>query len=248
MAPLFAVVGLYALAGLALGPLLALLIARIPTETALFERPAACPRCGADRPAWTLPPLVGTLAAPPCPSCGAALDRRRLAVELLTSVTFALIAWRFFPDMRAFVFPVYAVIFIVIGAIDLEHRLIFDIVMYPALAFGLVGGWLTGLSWLSMLLGALLWGGFIGGSRWLSLRLTGKDAVGMGDVYLAVFLGTICGFRGVFAGMFAYAIFSGLGAVILLALRQRGLKDHIPYAPFLLLGAVVGLLAAAPAD
>lgn len=236
-------IALYALLGLIVGRVLALLAARIPAEPQLpyFKAPSACERCQALRPAWTLLPVAGALLAGPCPTCGAGSSKRRLAIEAITAVAFALIAWRF-PTERAPVYAVYAAILILIAAIDLEHRLIFDIVMLPAIFIvGPLGGWLTGLSPLSMVLGAGVWAGFLLLSKWVTRPLLGADALGTGDIYLAVFLGTICGFKYAFLGVVSYALLSGAGSVLLLAFRLRGPKDPIPFAPFLIAGAAIAL-------
>lgn len=235
----------YALVGLLAGRVLALLAARIPTDTPLpyFKSANACENCQTPRPVWTLLPLVGTLYAGQCPTCGMGVGRRRLAIEIVTAVVFALIAWRF-PAERAPVYAVYAAVLILIAAIDLEHRLIFDIVMLPAIfVVGPLGGWLTGISPLSMALGAAMWAGFLLLSKWITRPFLGADALGTGDIYLAVFLGTICGAKATGAplGILSYALLSGVGSMLLLALRLRSARDPIPFAPFLILGAAVAL-------
>ncbi|MER3398675.1 MAG: hypothetical protein C4315_03135 [Chloroflexota bacterium] len=66
---------------------------------------------------------------------------------------------------------------------------------------------------------------------------------GAGDVKLAGLIGLELGLPAALSGLFLGVLLGGLGALLLLALRARRLKDPIPYGPFLCAGAAVGLLA-----
>ena len=81
---------------------------------------------------------------------------------------------------------------------------------------------------------------------YLAPALLTRRAMGMGDVKLALALGTVLGasgwqtwFVGVLAGFIAGAV---AGLVLLLA-RRATLRSRIPYAPAMLVGAWVALLA-----
>lgn len=81
---------------------------------------------------------------------------------------------------------------------------------------------------------------------YLAPALLTRRAMGMGDVKLALALGTVLGasgwqtwFLGVLAGFIAGAV---AGLVLLLA-RRATLRSRIPYAPAMLLGAWLALLA-----
>jgi leader peptidase (prepilin peptidase) / N-methyltransferase len=70
----------------------------------------------------------------------------------------------------------------------------------------------------------------------------GAGAFGIGDVKLLVGVGLmsggIRGFTGVVSGLFA----AGIVLVVLLVARRVTLKTYVPYGPFLIFGAVWGIL------
>ena len=95
-------------------------------------------------------------------------------------------------------------------------------------------------SWLSAVLGGLALGGF-----YFLLFLINPNGMGFGDVKLALSLGTVLGWYGwavVFAGGFAGFLFGAVYGVALLALRRAGRKTGIPFGPFMIAGAFLGLL------
>ncbi|MFC9862409.1 MULTISPECIES: prepilin peptidase [unclassified Streptomyces] len=98
-------------------------------------------------------------------------------------------------------------------------------------------------SWTSALLGGLALGGF-----YFLLFLINPNGMGFGDVKLALALGVALGWYGwavLFVGGFAGFLFGaayGLGLVIL---RRAGRRTGIPFGPFMIAGALVGLLLGA---
>ncbi|MEU9533857.1 A24 family peptidase [Streptomyces sp. NPDC048213] len=95
-------------------------------------------------------------------------------------------------------------------------------------------------SWLSALLGGLVLGGF-----YFLLFLINPDGMGLGDVKLALSLGTVLGWYGwavVFAGGFAGFLFGAVYGLALVVLRRAGRKTGIPFGPFMIAGAFLGLL------
>ncbi|MFB6839815.1 prepilin peptidase [Streptomyces sp. NPDC056361] len=95
-------------------------------------------------------------------------------------------------------------------------------------------------SWVHAVLGAAVLGG-----AYLVLFLINPSGLGFGDVKLAVPLGAALGwygwgvlFSGAFAGFLLGAVY-GLGLVVL---RRAGRSAAIPFGPFMLAGALLGLL------
>ncbi|WP_405817357.1 A24 family peptidase [Streptomyces sp. NBC_01390] len=97
--------------------------------------------------------------------------------------------------------------------------------------------------WLTSLLGALALGG-----AYFVLFLISPNGMGFGDVKLALGLGAILGWYGwgsVVLGTFAGFLFGGLYGLALVVARRAGRKTSIPFGPFLITGAFVGLLIGA---
>ncbi|WP_405193378.1 prepilin peptidase [Streptomyces anulatus] len=98
-------------------------------------------------------------------------------------------------------------------------------------------------SWTSGLLGGLALGGF-----YFLLFLINPNGMGFGDVKLALALGTALGWYGwtvLFVGGFAGFLFGALYGLALVLLRRAGRRTGIPFGPFMLGGALTGLLLGA---
>jgi prepilin signal peptidase PulO-like enzyme (type II secretory pathway) len=128
--------------------------------------------------------------------------------------------------------------FLLIALIDLQYRLVLNALVYPAIG-------VTLLVRLGMLpetrINTLLGGGLaffiFGMTAWLR-----PGQLGGGDIKLAVLLGFAFGFPGVLWALLLGVGTGGIAAVYLILVRREGLKEQIPYAPFLCLGAIVALL------
>lgn len=95
-------------------------------------------------------------------------------------------------------------------------------------------------SWTSALLGGLALGGF-----YFLLFLINPNGMGFGDVKLALALGVALGWYGwavLCAGGFAGFLFGALYGLGLMLLRRAGRKTGIPFGPFMIAGALTGVL------
>ena len=146
------------------------------------------------------------------------------------------LAWYFGPSLRALVGVWYLALFLLITAIDLEHRLVLNRVIVPAIILAPATATLWGLSPLSIGVG-----GAIEFLFFLLSALISRGGVGMGDVKLGAFLGLIAGYPLVITGLMATAVSAGLVSGMLLLLRIKSRRDYIPYAPFMVLGTAVAL-------
>ena len=160
---------------------------------------------------------------------------RTLAIGAATACVFAWLAWRHGFSWPTLVLSVYAVIFVIIIAIDLEHRLILNRVLVPAAVFALlVAPTLANMSLTRVAMGAAA--GFL---LFLLPALVMPGGLGGGDVKLAGFLGMVTGFPGILLALMAGVIFGGATTLLLLVTRRIGRRDYIPYGPFLVAGAML---------
>ncbi|WP_339152235.1 A24 family peptidase [Streptomyces sp. F41] len=98
-------------------------------------------------------------------------------------------------------------------------------------------------SWTSGLLGGAALGGF-----YLLLFLINPNGMGFGDVKLALALGVALGWYGwevLFLGGFAGFLFGAAYGLGLVLLRRAGRKTGIPFGPFMIAGALTGVLLGA---
>lgn len=129
------------------------------------------------------------------------------------------------------------------------HRLPNPIVLwlYPITVVGLVIAGLISGQWsvLQALIAALIWL-FMFGLIWFVTRGRG---MGFGDVKLAPVLGATLGWIGwgpAIVGLFAAWVIGGIFAVYLMVSGRAKRGQEVAFGPFMLIGAVVGLLVGGP--
>ena len=237
--------------GLAVGSFLNVVIYRVPRDLSVVRPGSACPGCRTPiAPRDNIPLLSWLLLRGRCRSCGTSIPIRYPLVEALNAVLWLGLAWWALAADSLALLPLLLVLGssgIALAFIDLEHHRLPDAIvlpLYPVTAVGLaLDGLVTGRwPWSSALIGVLVWVGVIGG-LWL---LTGGRGMGFGDVKLAPVLGATLGWVG--AGAAAVALFCAfaLGAAVgiaLLLFRKAGRRSALPFGPFLLVGALAGLVA-----
>jgi leader peptidase (prepilin peptidase)/N-methyltransferase len=189
------------------------------TETRVLGPTSPPPRRGAARPA--LLPLVAALA---CAALAAATGPRpELAVWLLLTPLALLLA-----------------------AVDRAvHRLPDPVTLPLAAAAACLLGIAALLpahagSWSTALLGGLALG-----ACYFALFLINPNGLGFGDVKLALSLGTALGWYGwpvLLLGAFAGFLLGALYGLGLMLLRRADRKAAIPFGPFMIGGALVGVL------
>jgi leader peptidase (prepilin peptidase)/N-methyltransferase len=250
---------LYGLLGLVVGAFLNLCADQLPRWRRLRRAPF-CPYCDQPRPLWA---WISTLAylrfRPVCQHCGAPIPWRHAVVELGTAALYAFLWYRYALEgemVLLLLFTVYSTIFVLIIVIDLEHRLILNVVIYPAWVLALMGSLIHPLPhfYRGALLGGALGFGilllvYLGGVLFVKLmsKIRGKPinavAFGFGDVRLGGFIGLVLGFPDVLTALFYAILLGGLAGLVYLfvravILRRYTLFTAIPYGPFLVLGAM----------
>jgi leader peptidase (prepilin peptidase)/N-methyltransferase len=241
----------FALLGLVVGSFLNLCIDRLPGGKSIVRPGSHCDNCNQSLKAVDLVPVFSYVwLKGHCRYCGARIPIRSPIVEFATAAIFAFLAWHYGLSLELAFAVIYASIFIVIFAIDLEQELILNIVVFPAmiLAFAFSFFW-GGFEefWPKVgpgfLLSALLGGavGFV--LMLLPYLLTRGRGMGYGDVKLAAFIGLMSGFPLVVVALLVGIVVGGLVAVFLLVSRAvKSRKAAIPYGPFLAVGAMVALI------
>ena len=72
------------------------------------------------------------------------------------------------------------------------------------------------------------------------VALMKQEALGFGDVKLAIFMGLLLGVPMIFSALFYGVLFAGIGAIAFIV-WHRSLKGNIAYGPYLAAGALLGL-------
>lgn len=245
------VIGACLLLGLALGSFATTVIARVPVGRSLRTPPSCCPRCDAPiAPRDKVPVVSWSLLRGRCRACTAPISVEYPLVEIACALVFAAIGWRIGLAWALPGFLLFGWLLLVVAVIDLHTRRIPNRLTYPLTPVLLLllaaAALLEGTP--GVALRALL-GGVVAFGLLLVLALINPRGMGMGDVKLAAFIGIGLGYLGwgyVWLGLFAGFLGGGVIAGLLVVLRRRGRKDHIPFGPWLSLGALLSLLVGQP--
>jgi len=239
---------LLALLGLAVGSFLNLCCDRLPHGRSIVTPASHCEQCQQRLGFGDLVPLFSYLwLRGRCRYCGARVPLRVPATELATASLFALLTWNYGLTPQLPMALVYACIFLVVLVTDLEHGLILDVVVYPAMALAFVFSFFwAGLGWPSLGVLSALLGGAIGFSLLLVPYLVSRGGMGGGDVKLAGLIGLATGFPHVLLALALAIVAAGLLAITLLALRRRTRKQAIPFGPFLAVAAMATIVWGQP--
>lgn len=170
---------------------------------------------------------------------------RDAAVHVAGAGLFALMWWMYAASQPAqmILVSVYALVLLLITVTDLEHRLIPDKAIFPAIIVGALASPLRfGAGWPYALLGGMIGFVFFLAAYWMGGRLFGRGALGQGDIKLATFVGLISGFPQIFVAL-VVALFAGgvIGALLLLA-RRATFRTAIPYGPFIVIGGFYAMI------
>lgn len=171
--------------------------------------------------------------------------RTRFVGAVVTGVAFGLLALRVGMDAVLPAFLAVAAAGTAISIVDLREKRIPNrmlLVVAPVVALLLAGGLLlTGEP------GRIL-AVFAGGAAlfvlYFVIALVAPAAMGMGDVKLAAVLGGALGAAGLtgwLIGLLAAFIVGGVVAVIALVAGRVGWRGSIPFGPWMVVGAVIGL-------
>lgn len=231
-------VALLALAGWPAGALVNWLADVVPERKPWDTRPA-CRYCGEDLPATERSGLLSALLwRGRCPQCTAPTGWRRPLAEMGTMATWGYLGYRFSPGLHLALALFYTLILIAVTITDLEHRLIPNRIIYPAIVVALVASGLDP----AVAVWQSLAGGLLGFGLFFVFALVGRGALGMGDVKLAAFLGAALGLPVALVALLGGIVLGGLVSLLLLATRRVGLKSYIAYGPFLTVAGWIALV------
>ena len=229
--------------GSAVGSFLNVAIDRLPRGQSIVFPPSYCENCQRRLKPWDNIPVFSFLwLRGRCRYCRMRISPRILAVEVATAGLFAFLWWRYGFSIQLLLASVYTCAFLVLAVIDLEHKLLLNIIVLPTLALAL----LASPFWPGLDIWRALAGGAIGFVLLLLPRLAFPSGMGWGDVKMAALIGAVTGFPLVFLAIWLALLGGGLTAVVLLISRIKGRKDLMPFGPFLAAGALIALYWGGP--
>jgi leader peptidase (prepilin peptidase)/N-methyltransferase len=231
-------IALAAVGGAAIGSFLNVVIHRLPRRESLSSGRSHCPACGTQIAAYDNVPVISWLVLKGrCRHCGARISPRYPLIELLTAAAFAAVVAVRGADSDLLLELPFVAILIAVAGIDLEHRIVPNRILLPAAVWALAAAALVATP-------DLLEYALAGAAAFLALLLAAlayPAGMGMGDVKLAGVMGLYLGLATAPALLAAFLLGSVVGIAVVV--HQGSRRVGVPFAPFMALGGLIGLLA-----
>ena len=224
------------LLGLVLGSFYNVVIYRLPRKLSLVKPGSSCPKCGHRLGIGELVPVLSFLwQKGACKKCGEKIALRYPLVELTTGLGFLAVYWHSSSLGQLLVGLVFLSLLLLLALIDLEHKLLPNILTIPGLVLGLIFalfGW-TSSFWLSVL------GAGVGFLLMFAIALISRGGMGMGDVKFMAMIGAFLGWKSVFYVLFGASLLGSMGGILYLYLTKQDRKTPIPFGPSMAVAALI---------
>ena len=203
-----------------------------------------CPHCEAPIKPWqNIPVLSYLLLKGRCHACSVPISLQYPLLELFSGLLTAAIVYTFGATSTGALAVLFTWILIALTAIDLNHRLLPDILTLPLMWLGLLvntSGLFTDLS--SAVIGAAagylsLWSIF-----WLFKLLTGKDGMGYGDFKLLAALGAWLGWQQLPLIILLSSLVGAIVGTLTIVIQGRDKQSPISFGPYLAIAGWTALL------
>ena len=236
------------LLGLAVGSFLNVVIYRVPRKESVVAPRSRCPGCGTELAARDNVPVLSWLVLRgKCRTCKMPISVRYPIIEILCALLFAAMALRFPDDWALPAFLVLAAALLAGSAIDIELQLLPNRLVVPALAMTApllaMAAAIEG-EWWPLARGAIGAVAASGSLLALALLWPRGNAMGGGDIKLALLLGLCLGWLGtgeVVLGMFLGFLLGSILGVALVVSKAKHLQEHFAFGPFLAAGTLLSV-------
>jgi leader peptidase (prepilin peptidase)/N-methyltransferase len=230
--------------GAAMGSFANVLIHRLPMGASIVSPGSQCPSCGTGI-RWfdNIPILSYFILGGRCRVCRSTISPRYPIVEALSGFLTAAVVFRvgIQPATAALVLFTWALV--VITFIDLDHRIIPDVISLPGTALGLAFSFAPGFPRpVDSALGVAAGAGFLFFVLYAYEKIMGEEGMGLGDVKLLAMIGAFLGWQALPITIMVSSLTGSLvGVGYALVKGESVRKFPVPFGPFLALGALVHL-------
>jgi leader peptidase (prepilin peptidase)/N-methyltransferase len=226
--------------GLIIGSFCNVVIYRLPHGKSIVTPGSQCRSCGNSICPWdNIPVLSYVLLRGRCRFCKEPISARYPAVELASGILYVLLWYKLGLSLPFVFYGLLTSVLVVVALIDLDHKIIPNIITLPGLAIGLgLSVWGLPITPLASVLGLL-----VGGTLFYLIAIVSKGGMGGGDIKLIAMIGAFLGWQGALFTIFSGALLGSLVGMMLMLLGKKGRKDKVPFGPFLSCGAILFMLS-----
>ena len=242
-----------ALFGLIFGSFLHVCIWRIPQDQSIVFPGSSCPFCRTPIKWYDNIPVFSYLFLKgQCRYCETHIPIRYSIYEAITAVLFMGVVYQYSVSSTAGLYLGLTCVWIVASGIDWDFQYIPDRLSIPlipvSLLVGAIAQW-TPLfnqalvqSFWEALIGLLVGGGVIWGIRIVGTWYFKQEAMGFGDVKLMAYVGGFLGWENTLLCIFLASLVGSIVGLLLKLFGKIEKYGHIPFGPYLTLGAYITLL------
>ena len=199
-----------------------------------------CPSCGRGLRWFENVPVVSwILLGGRCRTCRNAISMMYPTVEAVTAFVFALqcsqVGWQPLLGVRL----VFVAVMIVLCVIDLQTKILPDVITVPGVAVGLVSSCFLEPGWTSSLVGMVAGGVILWATGRVYFLIRGQYGMGMGDVKMIAMIGFWMGLPTTIIIIILSSLLGSLVGIGLILFRKMDRNQLIPYGSFLSLTAII---------
>jgi len=227
--------------GMCIGSFLNVCIYRLPESKSIADPPRSiCPSCKSHIRFYdNIPVLSYIWLKGRCRDCDAPISFRYPLVEMMSGSFAVGLLLTFGLSLESLVYFVFISSLLIITFIDLDHKIIPDIISLPGIPIGLVASFaLPTITFKASALGLLIGGGSLWFVAWAYNLIAHRDGMGGGDIKLLAMIGTIIGWKGVIFTIFASSVVGSCVGITMMLIKGKNMKFAIPFGPFLSIGAI----------
>jgi leader peptidase (prepilin peptidase)/N-methyltransferase len=235
-----ATVALFAVLGLVVGSFLNVCIYRLPRRESVNWPGSHCTTCNRSLSWYENIPVASWLVLRGhCRTCGNHIGIIYPIVEVVTAALFVggflIYGWTPLLAVRL----LFACAMIVLFVIDLQHRILPNVITIPGIVAGLVFSAMLPPGWLASVIGAVAGGGALFLIAEAYYRVRGIEGLGMGDVKMLAMIGAFLGWQLTLVTLMLASLSGSIIGIALMASGRRGMQAALPFGTFLAVGALV---------
>jgi len=228
---------IFFITGLVAGSFLGVVAYRLPRRLSIIKPASFCSSCKKKISFYdNVPVLSFIILKGRCRYCKNKIPVSNLLIEIITGVLFLANYIFFGLTVRTLLGIILCSVLIAISFIDIDFRIIPNIIVLPFTLVGLAINIIPDLPrwWMPLTysLGAFLF--------MLIVHLIYPKGMGMGDVKLSLMIGAFL-IKDVIAALFLGFLAGTLYGVFLIIVKKGKLKQAISFGPFISLGSIVSL-------
>jgi len=168
--------------------------------------------------------------------CGRKLPLTYPIVEIMTGILFLINYQLLITDYQLIIGFIILALLVFEAVFDFKYMMLPDVTAYALIALALIRWVLLGMP-INYMISAVLSAFFIFILH--KIKIKGREAMGDGDIFLALFMGLFLGFPNIVIAFYVAFIVGAVVGLGLILKKKIGRLSPIPFGPFLIFGTLI---------